>query len=218
VPRRVLRSVLLPAAVLGVLVAVVAGVLALGGRVGGTEAAAAPHPAAQSAPAALPTVVVHLSPRQRGAAADPASVNLDRARAGSRPVSRSEDRSAVDASKKRALDQKSGGQVTRTEDRTPKDPRAIARLLLRRYGFGAGQFSCLNSIYVNESGWKVHADNPSSSAYGIPQALPGSKMASAGRDWHDNPMTQIRWGLGYIKARYGSPCGAWSFKQGHGWY
>ena len=69
-----------------------------------------------------------------------------------------------------------------------------------------------------QSGWNVHADNPSSSAYGIPQALPGSKMASAGRDWHDNPVTQIRWGLGYIKARYGSPCGAWSFKRGHGWY
>jgi hypothetical protein len=214
VPRRVLRSVLLPTTVLGVLVAVVAGVLTLGGRVGGTEAAAAPR----SAPAALPTVVVHLSTRQPGAAADRASVNLDRARAVSRPVSRSEDRSAVDSGKKRALDQKSGGQVTRTEDRTPKDPRAIARLLLARYGFGARQFSCLNSIYMNESGWKVHADNPSSSAYGIPQALPGSKMASAGRDWHDNPVTQIRWGLGYIKARYGSPCGAWSFKQGHGWY
>jgi hypothetical protein len=145
-------------------------------------------------------------------------VNLDRARPGARQVSRSEDRSAVDPGKKRALDQKPGGAVTRTEDRTPKDPRAIARLLLRRYGFGAGQFSCLNSIYMNESGWNVHADNPSSSAYGIPQALPGSKMASAGRDWHDNPVTQIRWGLGYIKARYGSPCGAWSFKRGHGWY
>jgi hypothetical protein len=64
----------------------------------------------------------------------------------------------------------------------------------------------------------VHADNPSSSAYGIPQALPGSKMAAAGADWQSNAATQIRWGLGYIKARYGSPCSAWGFKQSHGWY
>ncbi len=70
----------------------------------------------------------------------------------------------------------------------------------------------------SESGWRVDADNPSSSAYGIPQALPGSKMASAGADWATNPVTQIRWGLGYIADRYGSPCSAWSFKNGNGWY
>jgi hypothetical protein len=64
----------------------------------------------------------------------------------------------------------------------------------------------------------VHADNPNSSAYGIPQALPGSKMASAGPDWANNPITQIRWGLGYIADRYGSPCGAWGHSQSHGWY
>jgi hypothetical protein len=203
-------AVLLWTAAVAAVVAVVVGVVTLEGRVGGAEAAAAAH----SAPAALPPVVVRSTTQQRAATRDPASVLRDRARA----VSRSEDRSSVDAGKTRALDQRPGGQVTRTEDRTPKDPRAIARLLLARYGFGAGQFSCLNSIYMNESGWKVHADNPTSSAYGIPQALPGSKMASAGRDWHDNPATQIRWGLGYIKARYGSPCDAWGFKRGHGWY
>jgi len=90
--------------------------------------------------------------------------------------------------------------------------------MLPAFGFGGDQFTCLNSIYVNESGWNVHADNPSSSAYGIPQALPGSKMSSAGPDWQNNPVTQIRWGLGYIKARYGTPCNAWGFKQAHGWY
>jgi hypothetical protein len=138
----------------------------------------------------------------------------DRARA----VSRSDLRTAVDPVKKAALDQDQGGQVTSTEDLTSRDPRTIARAMLSEFGFGSDQFSCLDSIYVNESGWNVHADNPSSSAYGIPQALPGSKMSSAGSDWADNPVTQIRWGLGYIKARYGTPCSAWSFKQGHGWY
>jgi hypothetical protein len=136
----------------------------------------------------------------------------------SRQLSRSDRRTSVDATKKRALDQRSGGQVTGTEDLTTGDPRSIAKAMLPRFGFGADQYSCLDSIYVNESGWNVHADNPTSSAYGIPQALPGSKMASAGADWATNPATQIRWGLGYIKARYGTPCSAWGFKQGHGWY
>jgi hypothetical protein len=133
-------------------------------------------------------------------------------------LSRSDNRTAVDPGKAATLDQAPGGATTRTEDRTPRDPRAIARAMLPGFGFSSDQFSCLDSIYVNESGWDVHADNPSSSAYGIPQALPGAKMASAGPRWHDDAATQIRWGLGYIKARYGSPCAAWSFKQGHGWY
>jgi hypothetical protein len=133
-------------------------------------------------------------------------------------VSRSLERTAVDPAKKRVLDQRSGGQVTAREDLTGGDPRTVARALLPQFGFGQDQFSCLDSIYTNESGWNVRADNPSSSAYGIPQALPGSKMASAGADWQSNAATQIRWGLGYIKARYGSPCSAWGFKQSHGWY
>ena len=135
-----------------------------------------------------------------------------------RVLSRSVQRSAVDPTKARALSQRSGGQVTATEDLTTGDPRTIARAMLGRFGFGADQFSCLDSIYVNESGWDVHADNPSSSAYGIPQALPGSKMASAGADWETNPATQIEWGIGYIKSRYGTPCNAWGFKQSNGWY
>jgi len=133
-------------------------------------------------------------------------------------VSRSDRRTAVDATKKRALDQRSGGQVTQTEDLTSQDPRTIARGMLADFGFSDSQFSCLDALYNSESGWDVHADNPSSSAYGIPQALPGSKMASAGPDWADNPATQIKWGLGYIRDSYGDPCSAWSFKQGNGWY
>ena len=133
-------------------------------------------------------------------------------------VSRSDRRSSVDPAKAAALDQTSGGQHTETEDLTSRDPRTIARAMLAQFGFGPEQFSCLDSIYVNESGWNVRADNPSSSAYGIPQALPGSKMASAGPNWESDAATQIRWGLGYIKGRYGTPCGAWGFKQGLGWY
>jgi hypothetical protein len=133
-------------------------------------------------------------------------------------ASRSDRRTSVDAVKKAVLNQQSGGQVTETEDLTSQDPRTIARAMLPDFGFGGDQFSCLDSLYTGESGWNVHADNPSSSAYGIPQALPGSKMSSAGSDWEDNAATQIRWGLGYIQGRYGSPCSAWSFKQGNGWY
>ena len=134
-------------------------------------------------------------------------------------TSRSADRrDAADPAKKAALSQSDGHAITRTEDVSQADPREIAKALLSEFGFGQDQFTCLDSLYTGESGWRVDADNPSSSAYGIPQALPGSKMASAGPDWATNPETQIRWGLGYIADRYGSPCGAMSFKSGHGWY
>lgn len=98
------------------------------------------------------------------------------------------------------------------------DPRTVARAMLSRFGWGASQFGCLDSLWRKESGWNLHAENPSSGAYGIPQALPGSKMSSAGGDWHDNPVTQIAWGLGYIRSSYGSPCGAWAHSEGSGWY
>jgi hypothetical protein len=85
-------------------------------------------------------------------------------------------------------------------------------------GFAIDQFPCLNKLFDKESGWNYKATNPSSGAYGIPQALPGTKMASAGSDWKTNPATQIKWGLGYIKGRYDTPCGAWSHSQSTGWY
>ena len=103
-------------------------------------------------------------------------------------------------------------------DLSDADPREIAQALMADFGFSSDQFGCLDSLYTRESGWNVYADNPSSSAYGIPQALPGSKMSSAGADWATNPVTQIRWGLGYIQDRYGSPCGAWSHSESYGWY
>ncbi len=98
------------------------------------------------------------------------------------------------------------------------DPRSIARSMLGSYGWSSDQFGCLESLWSKESGWNTYAQNASSGAYGIPQSLPGDKMASAGSDWRSNPATQIRWGLGYISGRYGSPCGAWSHSQANNWY
>ena len=94
----------------------------------------------------------------------------------------------------------------------------IAMSMLGSFGWPASQFGCLDSLWGHESGWSVTATNPSTGAYGIPQALPGSKMASAGADWQTNAATQIRWGLGYIKQLYGSPCGAMSHESATGWY
>jgi resuscitation-promoting factor RpfB len=101
---------------------------------------------------------------------------------------------------------------------SPGSAQQIARSMMASdYGWGSDQFSCLVQMWNNESGWRTDAYNPSG-AYGIPQALPGSKMASAGPDWQHNATTQIRWGLGYIQSRYGTPCGAWSFWQANNYY
>jgi hypothetical protein len=97
-------------------------------------------------------------------------------------------------------------------------PQQIAEGMLGSYGWSSSQFSCLQPLWNAESGWNASASNPSSGAYGIPQALPGSKMASAGPDWQSSAATQIRWGLGYIRSVYGSPCAAWSHEQAYGWY
>jgi len=99
----------------------------------------------------------------------------------------------------------------------PSSAQGIAYNMLPSFGFSTDQYGCLNNIWSRESGWRYNAEN-ASGAYGIPQALPGSKMASAGADWQTNPATQIKWGLGYIKGTYGTPCQAWSFWQAHGWY
>ncbi len=87
-----------------------------------------------------------------------------------------------------------------------------------KYGWGGEQFSCLVSLWQKESGWNYRAENASSGAAGIPQALPGSKMASAGSDWETNATTQVTWGLDYIKRGYGTPCAAWSHSQSMNWY
>lgn len=100
----------------------------------------------------------------------------------------------------------------------PSAARAHARGAVGAYGWGEGEYGCLVSLWNRESGWRADAFNRSSGAYGIPQALPGEKMAVAGPDWRTNAATQIAWGLSYIKARYGSPCGAWAHSEATGWY
>lgn len=100
----------------------------------------------------------------------------------------------------------------------PGSAQALAHDMVISYGWSENDFSCLVALWDRESGWNVSAHNSSSGAYGIPQALPGSKMGSAGADWETNPETQIRWGLGYIQGRYGSPCEAWAHSETVGWY
>lgn len=96
--------------------------------------------------------------------------------------------------------------------------RALGRELAAQRGWTGEEWNCLNALFTKESNWRHNAQNPSSSAYGIPQSLPGSKMASVGSDWRTNPATQITWGLNYISGRYGTPCGAWGHSQSRGWY
>lgn len=83
---------------------------------------------------------------------------------------------------------------------------------------GSAEFACLDELWTRESGWNVYAENPSSGAYGIPQALPGDKMASAGSDWQTDADVQVRWGISYIDETYGSPCGAEQHENEFGWY
>ena len=97
-------------------------------------------------------------------------------------------------------------------------PRQIAWSMLHSFGWSTAQFKYLDWLWSRESGWNPRAENPYSGAYGIPQAVPGSKMASAGPNWRTNATTQIRWGMRYIKQRYGSPHGAWRHEVVYGWY
>ncbi|WP_313356179.1 phospholipase [Microbacterium sp.] len=102
---------------------------------------------------------------------------------------------------------------------TPEGAKATARAMAaERYGWGEGEFSCLAKLWTKESGWNYQAYNSNGGATGIPQSLPGSKMASAGADWRTNAATQIAWGLGYIDSVYGSPCSAWGHSQAMNWY
>ena len=100
----------------------------------------------------------------------------------------------------------------------PVAAQAYAAGRLAGYGWGQDQFRCLVNLWQRESGWRTSANNPYSGAYGIPQSLPGDKMASVGADWRTNYRTQIEWGLGYISSRYGSPCAAWQHSEDKGWY
>jgi Transglycosylase SLT domain len=151
-----------------------------------------------------------LEARRRAAAVRRARRLAVRRRAAARAAARQAAAAARRAAHRRAVQATAPAQPSGS-------PQQIAMAMLGSYGWSASEFGCLNDLWTRESGWNPTAAN-ASGAYGIPQALPGSKMASAGADWQTNPATQIRWGLGYIKGLYGSPCGAWAHSQATGWY
>lgn len=112
-----------------------------------------------------------------------------------------------------------GGSTTRESSGTKSSYQAYAKdLCLNTYGWTENDFNCLVKLWNRESGWNPNAHNSSSGAHGIPQSLPASKMSSEGADYYTNGKTQIRWGLKYIKNRYGNPSNAWAHSQKKGWY
>jgi hypothetical protein len=122
----------------------------------------------------------------------------------------------VKVSEEQARTQAASRSAQRFAYASPKYNKKYAKeYMSSKYNWGDKQYSCLVKLWNHESGWRVKADNPNSSAYGIPQALPGSKM---GAGWKDNPHVQIKWGLKYIKGRYETPCGAWKAFKHKGWY
>ncbi|MGV1035112.1 MAG: lytic transglycosylase domain-containing protein [Microbacteriaceae bacterium] len=122
------------------------------------------------------------------------------------------------SAKKSTISSSAGGSSLGVVVPDPGSAQAIAHDMVIARGWGEGEFSCLVELWAHESGWRVNAGNAVTGAYGIPQALPGSKMASVADDWATNPATQITWGLGYVSGRYGTPCGAWGAFQDKGWY
>jgi len=204
-PRRALRT----GVALTGLAAAVTGVSVTGGLASSDPDVLAPAAAdvATSAPSASPTA----SPEATPEASDTAALEQ---RSSRQVASRSARR--TDKTKATALAMSGGSAVTRSEKLSEGDPRDIARALLPAYGFSSDQFSCLDSLYVSESDWRVDADNPTSSAYGIPQAL--TQLHDLPADYMTSAESQIKWGLDYIQDTYGTPCSAWSFKQGNGWY
>ncbi|WP_274561717.1 lytic transglycosylase domain-containing protein [Streptomyces spiramyceticus] len=127
---------------------------------------------------------------------------------------------AAEEAKEREAEEKASRSATRDASSfSAKSSYTVAEVqAMARQMVPADQFQCFSNIVNHESTWNYQASNPSSGAYGLMQALPGSKMSSAGADWQTNPATQIKWGLSYMDDRYGSPCGAWSFWQANNWY
>jgi hypothetical protein len=210
--------------------AVAASIATSGGSAGhgsSLMAMAGSHPSAGSGPAHLDAGI----PMTEAARGEVGKLGVERVVAQRAAEQAADRRAAKRAAARRAADRRADRQAAATSS-TPQQrsggsgssspqpsgsPRQIAMAMLGSYGWASNQFGCLDSLWNQESGWNVYASNPSG-AYGIPQALPGDKMASAGPDWQTNAATQIRWGLGYIKGLYGSPCGAWSHEEANGWY
>jgi uncharacterized protein YabE (DUF348 family) len=132
------------------------------------------------------------------------------------------DRVIVEGTKERPVEKEVVEATTTKKSTSTPAPsgsvKEIGQQMAAARGWSGSEWTCLESLWERESGWNYQAANPSSGAYGIPQALPGSKMGSAGSDWATNPATQIEWGLGYISDRYGTPCGAWGHSESVGWY
>ena len=153
------------------------------------------------------------------AEADAATARAAAAQAAAKAAADAAAAAAAEAQRQAAAQQAArNAQRDSLIDNARKDPRGAARALLADFGFADSQFSCLNLLWTRESKWLYTATNAYSGAYGIPQSLPASKMASAGADYRTNPVTQIKWGLGYIKQVYGTPCNAWAHSQSTGWY
>jgi murein DD-endopeptidase MepM/ murein hydrolase activator NlpD len=129
---------------------------------------------------------------------------------------------AAQEAKEREEAEKEAASRSATRDSSsfaPQSSYTVAEVqAMARQMVPADQFQCFSNIVDHESSWNYQADNPTSDAFGLVQALPGSKMSSAGADWRTNPATQIKWGLGYMEDRYGGPCGAWEFWQANNWY
>ena len=192
-PRRVLRNTVMLSSVAA---AATAGVVTTG--------------VASTSPSALSTASKRLTQPEQ--TAEPTDERTEVLRA-STPLSRSEGREDADRAKERT---RTSEENQREDDFSDADPREIGLALLPEYGFSTDQFSCLDALYVSESDWQVDADNPTSSAYGIPQALTSMHDLPAG--YYTDAEVQIRWGLEYIQDSYGSPCSAWEFKQNNNWY
>jgi hypothetical protein len=130
-----------------------------------------------------------------------------------------QEQKAAEEAARVAAEQAAAAAAALASANTVDGAKATAQQMMAdRYGWGGDQFSCLSSLWSKESGWNYQAYNAGSGATGIPQALPGSKMASAGSDWQTNAATQIAWGLKYIADAYGTPCSAWGHSQATNWY
>ena len=155
-------------------------------------------------------------------AADRSATNAQRSVAAARSAEREKIKAAALAKARKAAAEKAARAAERKRiiANAQKDPKAAARMLMPEYGFSESQWPCLDRLWIGESDWNYKAENSSSGAYGIPQSLPGRKMATVASDWRTNPVTQIKWGLDYIKRSYGSPCNAldfWNSRSPH-WY
>lgn len=171
-------------------------------------------------PTVAPTSLAEIKAAQEAAARKKAEEEAKR-KAEEEAKRKAEEEAAKEKAEEEARAEREAAEereASRSVERAIANPKDAARAMIGDYGWGDDQFECLDLLWTRESNWDYQAQNPSSGAYGIPQSLPGSKMASVGDDWQTNPLTQITWGLGYIDERYGSPCSAWSHSESTGWY